>query len=264
MDTGKVQLQLINIAADKIEHICLQIKNHDVTDIYGLISPDEDDGLKIAIGPYENIFRNGALPWGKVENDMAEEAINELKSQWANLFSAIAERLSDKACLKEAREAHNKVHEIFCDISFAPPGTMTGTADKKAFDVFRDTLVALSDELCSNLSRNGRPAIVTVDSLTSQAAAQLINAFNNSKKRKPRSKSSLRGPKTKVMERQLNVFSAFLASRRYDGNESRLPALAIQCWNENRKRWDKYKSAKGSQKGYSCPKVLADAYRNMK
>lgn len=81
------------------------------------------------------------------------------------------------------------------------------------------------------------------------------------KVRRPRVRSGLKGRKTAMMARQLKVFKDFLSARRYDGNERRLIALATQCWNENASKWEKHKNAKGSEKGYSSPKVLADAYR---
>ena len=71
-----------------------------------------------------------------------------------------------------------------------------------------------------------------------------------------------RGPKTEFMKRQLTCFKRFLREVRYTGDESRLYAHANRCWIENKAKWDKAKTAEGQSKGYSCPKVLADAYKN--
>ena len=80
---------------------------------------------------------------------------------------------------------------------------------------------------------------------------------------KPRSKRGVggKGPKTEYMKRQLRIFGHFLAAQKYDGDESRLYALANQCWLTNKRKWDKAKSAEGQNKGYSCPKVMADAHK---
>lgn len=81
------------------------------------------------------------------------------------------------------------------------------------------------------------------------------------KARRPRARSGLKGRKTVMMARQLKAFRDFLSARRYAGNERQLTALATQCWNENSSKWEKRRNAKGDEKGYSSPKVLADAYR---
>ena len=66
------------------------------------------------------------------------------------------------------------------------------------------------------------------------------------------------------MKKQLKSFGHFLVNMRYKGDEKRLYALAIQCWNANKAKWDKAKSAEGQNKGYSAPTVLADAYKKSK
>lgn len=70
-----------------------------------------------------------------------------------------------------------------------------------------------------------------------------------------------KGLKTEFMKRQLSSFMRFLGKVRYDGDESRLYALANQCWNAKKAKWDKAKLAEGQNKGYSSSKVLADAYK---
>ena len=85
-------------------------------------------------------------------------------------------------------------------------------------------------------------------------------------KLEPARKRSMRGVggkglKTEFMKRQLRAFERFLSAHGCDGDESRLYALANQCWLANKRKWDKAKSAEGQNKGYSCPKVLADAYK---
>ena len=80
---------------------------------------------------------------------------------------------------------------------------------------------------------------------------------------KPRGKRGVggRGPKTEYMKRQLRIFGRFLAAQKYGGDESRLYALANQCWLANRRRWDKARLSAGQRKGYSSAKVLADAHK---
>ena len=69
------------------------------------------------------------------------------------------------------------------------------------------------------------------------------------------------GPKTEFMKGQLKSFGRFLKNVRYDGDKSKLYALANQCWFDNKQKWDKAKSAEGQKKGYSSSKVMADAYK---
>jgi len=80
---------------------------------------------------------------------------------------------------------------------------------------------------------------------------------------KPRGKRGVggKGPKTEYMKQQQRTFGRFLAAQRYDGDESRLYALANQCWLANKRKWDKAKVSDGQKKGYSSVKVLADAYK---
>ena len=66
------------------------------------------------------------------------------------------------------------------------------------------------------------------------------------------------------MKGQLDSFRRFLEKVRYDGDESRLYALANRCWIESKAKWDKAKVAEGQSKGYSASKVLADAYKKSK
>ena len=63
------------------------------------------------------------------------------------------------------------------------------------------------------------------------------------------------------MKLQLRAFERFLSAHGYDGNESRLYALAKQCWVANKRKWDRAKASDGQNKGYSSPKVMADAYK---
>ena len=91
-----------------------------------------------------------------------------------------------------------------------------------------------------------------------------VNAEANLHKVRPRrSKRGVggKGPKTEFMKKQLKSFGRFLVNMRYKGDESRLYALATQCWNTNKAKWDKAKIAEGQNKGYSSSKVLADAYK---
>ena len=70
-----------------------------------------------------------------------------------------------------------------------------------------------------------------------------------------------KGLKTEFMKQQMRTFERFLSAHGYDGDDSRLYALANQCWMANRRKWDKAKVSDGQNKGYSRSKVMADAYR---
>ena len=96
---------------------------------------------------------------------------------------------------------------------------------------------------------------------------EVKNVDSELRRHKPqRSKRGVggKGPKTEFMKRQLSSFMRFLGKVRYDGDESRLYALATQCWNTNKAKWDKARIAEGQNKGYSSSKVLADAYKKSK
>ena len=70
-----------------------------------------------------------------------------------------------------------------------------------------------------------------------------------------------KGPQTEFMKRQLKAFESFLAHSEYRGEMKKLNALATQCWAKNKVKWNNAAKASGQKKGYSCAKVLADAYR---
>jgi hypothetical protein len=78
-------------------------------------------------------------------------------------------------------------------------------------------------------------------------------------------KIALMGRKTPFMHDQLGVFHRFLEEHGYTGNESILYAQAERCWKQKKivDAWNRAKLAEGTQHGYSCPKALADAYRNL-
>ena len=73
----------------------------------------------------------------------------------------------------------------------------------------------------------------------------------------------LKGRKTPFMQDQLKAFKKYLGKVGYDGDASKLYALAEQCWRISRAKWDVAKSAADTRRGYSCPKAMADAYRNL-
>lgn len=85
--------------------------------------------------------------------------------------------------------------------------------------------------------------------------------MSNRKPNRPKRGIGGKGPKTEFMKRQLSTFKRFLSAANYDGDESRLYSLANQCWLKNTTKWEKAKCATGQNKGYSCPKVLADAHK---
>ena len=92
----------------------------------------------------------------------------------------------------------------------------------------------------------------------------LIGKLGERKCKKRSKMTGRKGPKTEFMKNQLCAFERFLSAHGYDGDESRLYALANQCWLANKKKWDKMKSAEGQKKGYSSAKIMADAYKKTK
>ena len=90
-----------------------------------------------------------------------------------------------------------------------------------------------------------------------------VSAKKLAKPAKSRGKRGVggKGLKTEFMKLQLRAFERFLSAHGYDGNESRLYALAKQCWVANKRKWDRAKASDGQNKGYSSPKVMADAYK---
>ena len=70
-----------------------------------------------------------------------------------------------------------------------------------------------------------------------------------------------KGPKTEFMKGQFKAFERFLTASNYDGEIKKLNSLAAQCWFKNKVKWDSAAKATGQKKGYSSPKVLANAFR---
>ena len=70
-----------------------------------------------------------------------------------------------------------------------------------------------------------------------------------------------KGPKTEFMKLQFKAFERFLTASGYDGEMKKLNSLAAQCWFKNKAKWDAAAKATGQKKGYSSPKVLANAFR---
>lgn len=87
-------------------------------------------------------------------------------------------------------------------------------------------------------------------------------------KTRPHLRSRLRGPKTETMKEQLKRFSEFVMREKNDPLadfhlEEKLNSMAVRFWNEHKRTFERAAKAKGERKGYSCPKVLATAYRNV-
>ena len=172
-------------------------------------------------------FRHGHVPWRTVEF-MAEST------------DALVRALESRLHLPSAHAVGQAFRNSKVWWRLDPPSVpLPQKAYVKHLVTARETFYAALNTLNCDLFRLGSPP----------------------SRRKGKTKTGLKGKKTPIMARQLKTFIAFLGSRNYDGNESRLLALATQCWNANRKTWDGYKAATGSRKGYSSPKVLANAYR---
>lgn len=75
-------------------------------------------------------------------------------------------------------------------------------------------------------------------------------------------KKRWKGRKTSFMAKQLRTFKAYLKEIRFKGEEGKLYGLATSCWSRNQKPWNKAMKSDGDKRGYSCPKALADAYKN--
>lgn len=139
--------------------------------------------------------------------------------------------------------------------------------DVKTIDTAR-----IVQELISHLSKGSQecPISAIVHGFDAEGAEglrrEVKNVDGDTRQRRSRSQRPKRGvggkgPKTEFMKKQLSTFKRFLSTQLYDGVESRLYALANQCWNKNKTKWDKAKLAQGQSKGYSSSKVLADAYK---
>ena len=240
LHVGKIQIQAIDNAIQCLEGVTAKITNREESDVYRLVRPDFDEGLQVALIPYDSLFGNGALPWGDVPTATVQDSIDDLNGAWEDLFSAITKRVADKTALDLARTRQEVVHGIFKNISTASPGSHVPQCKKCEIEGLRSTLSDLSSILCSSDCISG-------------------------KHKKPRTRAlcGRKGPQTKKMKLQLKTFKTFLRSKHYDGIEKRIRGLALQCWKKN-PGWEKAKSAKGQNKGYSSSATLANAYLKSK
>jgi len=69
--------------------------------------------------------------------------------------------------------------------------------------------------------------------------------------------NGLKGPKTTMMARQLELFKSFLAAHPVTGEASRI-TRAHQCWMAH-PRWNDLATANDDYRGYSSYKALASA-----
>jgi len=237
---GQTQLQAIVNAMHCIDGVTAKIKNHEESDVYRLIRPDFDEGLQVALMPYESLFRNGALPWGDISTSTIQDYFDDLNDAWNNLFSALTRRVADKTTLDLARTKQATVHSIFKDISLSPSGSHVPKSKKCELEELPSTLSELSKVLCSS------------DCVSY-------------KHRKPRTRRlcGLKGPQTEKMKSQLKAFKQFLTTNKYDGNEKCVRSFAARCWHSH-KDWIKASKAQGQNKGYSSPATLANAYLKSK
>ena len=237
---GQKQLQAIDYAMQCLEGVTARIKNQEESDVYRLVRPDFDEGLQVALMPYESLFRNGALPWGDISTSTIQDYFDDLNDGWEELFSTLARRLADKTTLDHARTSHKQVHEIFKNVSTALPGTHVPTHDKSKIEKLRSDLSTLSKELC------------TSDITASQR-----------RRKHPSRKCGRRGPQTEKMKSQMKSFKQFLTANGYDGNEKCVRSFAARCWHSH-KDWIKASKAQGQKKGYASAASLANAYLKAK
>ncbi len=182
--------------------------------------------------------------------------------------------------------AGNKAVEALCKVCYrlemmtarhcnanTPSEGKARSRKSRAVDRANVDTARIVQELIAQLGRKFQecPIPAIVHGFDAEGAEELrrgIKSVEDGSRRRmaQRSKRGIggRGPKTEFMKRQLNGFGRFLEKVRYDGDESRLYAFANQCWIKNKAKWDKAKTAEGQNKGYSAPKVLADAYKKAK
>jgi len=128
----------------------------------------------------------------------------------------------------------------------------------------KDDLGALLNEVKAIVLQNGSGVQVCNEKLD-EALKRNATDDKPRRNRKPRTaskKKGLMGRKTAYMAKQLRVFGMYLKDHKFGGDMSKLYGLAYNCWIANKAKWDKAKAATGGKRGYSCSKVLADAYRN--
>ena len=147
---GQIQLQAIDKAIQCLDGVTARIKNRDESDVYRLVRPDFDEGLQVALMPYESLFRNGSLPWGDVSTSAIQDYLDDLNDAWGNLFSALTRRVADKTSLDLARTKQEAVHSIFKDISKAPSGYHVPKRKPSELEGLRSALSDLSTLLCSS------------------------------------------------------------------------------------------------------------------
>ena len=237
---GQKQLKVIDNACRNLGATTQAVDNPKNTDVYRLLAPDLDEGLKIALMPYDSLFRNGSLPWGNVPCSDIQDYMDELEDAWDDLFSTLTRRLADKTTLDHARTSHKQVHEIFKNVSTALPGTHVPTHDKSKIEKLRSDLSTISKELC------------TSDVTASQR-----------RRKHPSRKCGRRGPQTEKMKSQMKSFKQFLTANGYDGNEKCVRSFAARCWHSH-KDWIKASKAQGQKKGYASAASLANAYLKAK
>ena len=95
---GQKQLKVIDNACRNLGATTQAVDNPKNTDVYRLLAPDLDEGLKIALMPYDSLFRNGSLPWGNVPCSDIQDYMDELEDAWDDLFSTLTRRLSRQLC----------------------------------------------------------------------------------------------------------------------------------------------------------------------
>ena len=132
--------------------------------------------------------------------------------------------------------------------------------DKDKCKTVQETIIKMRAEMALVLQEQEK----TLRAEHNKREGILIDKLGERKRKNRSKRSGRKGPKTEFMKQQMLVFKHFLHKHDYDCNESRLYALAKQCWFENKQKWEKAKSAEGQKKGYSGSKVMADAYKKVK
>ena len=248
---GQKQLQAIDCAIQCLEGVTAKIRNQEESDVYRLVRPDFDEGLRIALMPYDSLLRTGALPWGDIPKSKIQDSFDDLNDAWEDLFSALTRRLADKTVLDLTRTKQECVHGIFEELAKAPPGTHIPQSKKIELDALCSAMSDISKTLCAS------------DCVSRQ---ETENNKTKIKRHNGRLGSGLKGSRTERMVEQLAEFKEWLRDNPVNERIATrtVGARASTYWRLHEKTFAKDATRAGEKRGFSSPKTLASAYRNSK
>ena len=120
--------------------------------------------------------------------------------------------------------------------------------------ISREEYDAKIDALCEKLVNSFMENTLLFETLLERRALAVRNCGI-------RKGTGRKGTRTSFMERQLETLQTFVLDGHPVTSRFRPATRAHQCWMQHRDEWDKHIHASGEEKGFSCPKSLARAYR---